>query len=218
MNWLKLIRIEAKNFLKLSVFSLVLLFGLLVMLSKLAGEISTISTDTSLLSFYFLLLVISSSYATVFLLLVNVDKEKINKVYHRYFVAPLKPHILFALKLLPLIFSSFLITLACVLILHSKFSTIKFPLVILSILDAFIFIVGVYLLFFAWELIVKNVTLVFAVRFVLVYVFSYFPSFLLRNGVSANTLIYGLVIFSILVFIAGIYFISHINTEKVVLS
>jgi len=218
MKLWKLIKIESKNFLKSSFFSFIFLVALLMILYRAIGDIPNAMSDKNILYFYFFTTLISSSYATAFLFLINIDRDKMNNVYHRYFVLPVKPHILFAIKLSAPVFSSLLISLIFSILSYQKFSMLNTHLIILSILDTFIFIIGIYFVFFSLELMMKNLTSVAVVRFLLIYLFSYTPSYLLRKGISINTLIYTLVIFSILVFVVGIYLISHIDPEKVVLS
>jgi len=218
MKLWELIKIEMKNFLKSSLFSFILLVVLMIILYRGIGDIPKAISDKNILYFYFFTTLISSSYATVFLFLINIDRDKMNNVYHRYFVLPVKPYILFAIKLSAPVFSSLLISLIFSILSYQKFSMLNTSSIILSILDTFIFIIGIYFVFFSLELMTKNLTFVTVVKFLLIYLFSYTPSYLLRKGISVNTLIYTLVIFSILVFVVGIYLISHIDPEKVVLS
>ena len=218
MKLWELIKIESKNFLKSSFFSFIFLVALLMILYRAIGDIPNAMSDKNILYFYFFTTLISSSYATAFLFLINIDRDKMNNVYHGYFVLPVKPHILFAIKLSAPVFSSILISLIFSILSYQKFSMLNTPSIILLILDTFIFIIGIYFVFFSIELMIKNLTSVTVVKFLLIYLFSYTPSYLLRKGISVNTLIYTLVIFSILVFVVGIYLISHINPEKVVLS
>jgi hypothetical protein len=189
-----------------------------MILYRAIGDIPKAISDKNILYFYFFTTLISSSYATAFLFLINIDRDKMNNVYHRYFVLPVKPHILFAIKLSAPVFSSLLISLIFSILIYQKFSMLNTPSIILLILDTFIFIIGIYFVFFSIELMTKNLNFVTVAKFLLIYLFSYTPSYLLRKGISVNTLIYTLVIFSILVFVVGIYLISHIDPEKVVLS
>jgi hypothetical protein len=71
---------------------------------------------------------------------------------------------------------------------------------------------------FYFDLTLKNVSIVYGIKFILIFVISYLPNFIVSQNVSIKVVNYSIIIFTFLLFITGIILINNVDSEKVILS
>ncbi|SHE42910.1 hypothetical protein SAMN02745195_00341 [Thermoanaerobacter uzonensis DSM 18761] len=216
---LKLIRLEFVNFLKVSIFPFILLnLVVAIVVKNMKNVFDLFSSSSDICTFYTLFLMIIISYAAAFMTTINFEKEKLSNLYHRYFVLPLPPGVIFAIKLFPPIIFSMCVVLIWGIVMFLMFHPVTLITFIMALCNALIFVVGTILLIFYFDLTLKNVSVVYGIKFILIFVLSYLPNFIISQNVSIKVVNYSIIIFTFLLFITGIILINNVDSEKVILS
>ncbi len=219
MNKLALLKLEFKNFLKLSKIPiLIFIVILIIIIRNIQIPFEVFKENKNISTFLTLSILLAISYAGVFIFTFGFGRKKLNNIYHRYFISPTKPISLFFIELAPPFTLSLLGTISYGIFIYLKFHPVSLSIFIFIIIICLIFLIGVLMCFFSLNLILKNIQVISAIKFLLIFALSYFPNFVISKGYPVSILILGLSAFSAIIFLTGIILLIKINSEKVILS
>ncbi|MBZ4663429.1 MAG: hypothetical protein JG776_1131 [Caloramator sp.] len=218
VNKIKFIKLELKNLIKSMFISLVLINVILFMLLlNLNDFFATLKNMRDLSQLYVLVLLISISYSIIFISTINLEKEKLYNLYHRYFVIPIKSPYNLIIKIIPLVIIDLVLLIFWGVILFLMYSPVKLQIYLLYLLLSIIFIIGGILTFFYFNLTISNSSILHAIKFILIFAFAYIPKFLITKNISIQ-LLFGLILFLIIaIFFVGIFLVNKLSSEKVLL-